>query len=106
MNFAKVFGGAIQRRTYPNTGLHLDQLAGAIGCSKETLKNAVRGQHNISSPLVAASIEFFARMGDHTFICELYPTAVTPLVQRSHKAERALAFVESFRDVLSEGAAA
>lgn len=106
MNFAKVFGRAVQRRTFPNTGLHLAQLAGAIGCSEETLKNAIRGQHNTSSRLVAASIDFFARMGDHTFIQELYPNAVTPLVQRSHKAERALAFVESFRDVLQEGAVA
>lgn len=106
MNFAKVFGRAVQRRTYPNTGLHLAQLAHAISCSEETLKNAIRAQHSTSSRIVASCIDYFTRCGDHTFIQELYPNAVTPLVQRTHKAERALAFVESFRDVLSEGAAA
>lgn len=106
-DFSKTFGEAVRRRTYPNTGLHLAQLAGAIGCHVETLKNAVRGQHNISSHLLAGCIDFFARSDDHTFLQELFPSAVTPLIQRAKRGERALAFVESFKDVFAgEGAAA
>lgn len=105
-DFAKVFAEALRKRLYPNTALHVSQLAYAIGCSGETLKNAMRGQHSTSSHYVASCIDYFARCGDVGFLCELYPNAVTPLVQRQKRAEKAIAFAESFQAFVQQGAAA
>lgn len=106
MNFQKDFGNAVRRRLYPNTNLRIEQLAHAMGCHAETLKNGIYGRNNMSSPLVANCIDYFARCGDVGFLCELYPNAVTPLVQRNKRAEKAIAFAESFQAFVQQGAVA
>lgn len=106
MNFSKNLGDATRRRLFPNTNLRIEQLAHAIGCHSETLKNGIYGRHNMSSPLVAALIDYFTRCGDHSFICEIYPNAVEPLIQRNKRAEKAIAFAESFQAFVQQGAAA
>ncbi len=104
-DFQNVLCEAVRKRVYPNTGLHVSQLAYAIGCSDETLKNLLRKQHALSSHYVAGLIDFFARHNDHNFICELYPNAVTPLVQKRREADRALELVNGLKE-LWQGAAA
>ena len=105
VNFKNVFGSAVRRRLHPNTNLRLEQLAGAINCHAETLKNAVREEHNMSSDYVAATVNFFVSQGDYSFIAEIYP-AVTPLVQRRKEDEQALQLVTGLRNLLNQGVAA
>lgn len=105
-DFGGLFTQALKRRLYPFTALRVDDLAYAIGGNGYTLRSWMRGQTCPSGPMLAACIDYFARCGDHTFLQELFPSAVVPLVQRNQKAERALAFVESFRDVLQGEAVA
>ena len=95
---------SLRRRLSPNTGLHIGQVAYAIGCSDETLKNTLRKQHALSSHYVAGLIDFFTRAGDYGFICDLYPNAVTPLVQRNREADQALELVKGLKTLI--GAAA
>lgn len=105
MNFKKAFGDSVRRRVWPNTPLRLEQLAAAIGCHPETMKNAIRGEHNTQSDYVAATVNFFVSQGDFQLIAELYPAA-TPLVQRRKQDEEALQLVNGLRNLLNQGVAA
>lgn len=97
---------AVRKRLFPNTGLHVSQLAYAIGCSDETLKNLLRKQHALSSHYVAGLIDFFARHSDHQFICELYPNACTPLVVRKREDDEAAAVGYALKKFMMSGAVA
>lgn len=103
--FVETFKSALRKRLYPHTALRIDDLAYALGVNGFTVRSWLRGENCPSGSMVSGCISFFARSGDPQFICELFPDAVTPLIQKNKKAERALAFVESFKDVF-EGAAA
>lgn len=105
MNFKKVFGNAVRRRLHPHTNLRIEQLAGAIGCHAETLKNTIREEHNMQSDYVAATVNFFVSQGDYSFIAEVFP-ATTPLVQRRKEDEQALQLVTGLRALLNQGVAA
>jgi hypothetical protein len=91
---------------FPNTNLTAKQLAAALNVSDDTIYHWMRAENTADGDNTGALIAFFASQQDHSFIAELFPEGVIPLVQRKQKAERALAFLEGFRDVLSEGAAA
>ncbi len=105
-DFQNVLCDAVRKRVFPNTGLHVAQLAYAIGCSDETLKNLLRKQHALSSHYVAGLIDFFARHNDHGFICELYPNACTPLVQRKREDDEAAAVGYALKKFMMSGAVA
>ena len=104
--FKKVFAEALRRRLHPNTGLHRDQFAYALGCHGETVKNWLRGESCPDGGAISAAINFFARSGDHAFLQELFPSACAPLVRRNERAEKAIAFAESFQAFVQQGAAA
>jgi len=105
MNFKKVFGEAVRRRCFPYTALRIEMLASAVGCHTETIKNAMRGEHNTQSDYVAGVINFFVSQGDYGFLAEIYPS-VTPLVQRRKEDEAALQLVSGLRTLLNQGVAA
>ena len=104
-NFKTRFVEALRKRLAPNTGLHADQLAGAIGRHGESVRNWLRGDCGISSEAVDAVIAFFMWQGDHAFIVEVYPQ-VTPLVQRKREADEALALVHGLRTLIQQTGAA
>jgi hypothetical protein len=104
--FKKRLSESLRRRMYPNTGLHPKQLASALGKSTDTIFHWLRAENTAEGDSIDGLIDFFVSQGDANFVVEIFP-GVTPLVQRNKKAERALAFVENFKDVFSgEGAAA
>lgn len=102
-DFQNLLCDAVRRRLHPNTGLHVSQLAYAIGCSDETLKNLLRKQHAMSSHLVAGLIDFFAQHNDHNFICELYPSAVIPFITRKREDEEAAAVGYALKKFMMNG---
>jgi hypothetical protein len=104
VNFSEIFKRALAKRLYPYTGLRKEVLCDAIGVHGMTLRSWLRGENAPSGPMVAACINFFTRTGDHTFIQELYPDAVTPLVQRKREADKALELVNGLKSLI--GAAA
>jgi hypothetical protein len=104
--FKKLFANALRRRLHPNTGLHRDQLAYALGVHAESVKNWLRGESCPDGGTVSACINFFARTGDHAFLQELFPDACAPFVQRQKRAEKAIAFAESFQAFVQMGATA
>lgn len=104
--FKKLFADALRRRLHPNTGLHRDQLAHALGMHGESVKNWLRGESCPGGGEVSACINYFARCGDHAFLQELFPDAVAPLIQRNKRAEKAIAFAESFQAFVQQGATA
>jgi transcriptional regulator with XRE-family HTH domain len=71
-DFYERFSDAIRRRLSPNTGLHLKQLAGAIGVSDDTLTRWSRGQTRITAEALGGLAEFFRRRGDQSLLGEIY----------------------------------
>lgn len=104
--FKKIFAEALRRRLYPNSGLQRDQFAYALGVHGETVKNWLRGESCPDGGALSAAINFFARVGDHAFLQELFPAACAPLVLKTKRAETAIAFAESFQAFVQSGAAA
>lgn len=100
--FMKRFTDALRRRLYPNTGLRVDDLAYALGMNGFTLRAWLRGESCPGGDAVDGCIDFFTRAGDHNFLQELYPKAVTPLIQRRKAADAALALVQSMKGVFRE----
>lgn len=96
-DFEKVLCDAVRKRIFPHTALTLPVLADGIGCHPETLKNALRQQHSLSSYLVAGLIGFFAKRGDPWFVAELYPEAVEPLVARAKEKDAAYELVRTMK---------
>lgn len=66
---------ALRCRLFPHTGLHVPQLAGAIGYSGDTVTRWWRGDTRISGEAVGALHEFFASRGDGGFLDEVYGIA-------------------------------
>lgn len=104
--FQKSFANALQRRLQPNTGLHREVFAHAVGVHGETVKNWLRGENCPDGGAVSASINYFVRCGDHAFLQELFPDACAPFVQRRKREEAAVRFAESFHDFIQTGAVA
>ena len=93
--FKKDFANALRRRLAPNTGLHAEQLAGALGCEGATVRNWLRGENEPASSTFAATIQFFFARGDAQFMAEVMP-GVTPLVQRPKRDEKAAEILRQF----------
>lgn len=102
--FKRRLAESLRKRMFPNTNLTAKQLASAIQVSDDTIYHWQRAENSADGENVGALVEFFTSQGDPSFVCELFP-GVVPLIQKNRKAERALAFVEGFRDVLVEAAA-
>lgn len=105
-SFKDRFKKALARRLYPHTALRPDALAGEVGVHGMTLRNWLRGECGASGEMIDACISYFTWRGDHAFICELYPHAVTPLVQRAKQNEKKAAVVDALQELWKEGAAA
>lgn len=105
--FKNTFADVLRRRLSPNTAVHVEQLAYAIGYEPATVRNWLRSSNEPSGAAVAARVHFFASQGDVEILTSLFP-GVAPLVQRKAKAERALQFMETLAQFApnAEGAAA
>lgn len=80
-SFSKRLNEAIRKRTWPNTGLRLSQLAQAIGCSPDTME---RYQYGLTR-MPAECVGPLCRLFGPSFIAEIYPEAAT-LTPRDRKA--------------------
>jgi hypothetical protein len=87
MPFARVIAEALRRRLHPNTGLHSDQLAFAIGMNGDTVRAWVRGHNVPNGEAISELLRFFYSAGDYGFAVELFGEAVTPLTQRARVRE-------------------
>lgn len=104
MKFKNTFGSALRERLAPNTGLHPKVLADAIGCDVQSVYNHMNARNAPDGAFLQAYIAFFAGRGDESFIVEVFP-GITPLIQRKHKADRAVKFMETLAE-FAQGAAA
>jgi transcriptional regulator with XRE-family HTH domain len=87
MPFARVIAEALRRRLHPNTGLHSDQLAHAIGMNGDTVRAWLRGHNVPNGEAISELLRFFYSAGDYSFAVELFGEAVTPLTQRARVRE-------------------
>jgi len=63
---------ALRRRLYPNTAVHLKQLAGAIGRAENTVARWWHGEHNITARDLHNIAEFLAKRGDRQFLLDVF----------------------------------
>ncbi len=101
--FKAKLADALRRRLQPNTGLHPDQLAGALGIHADTMRGWLRGHNAASGPMVSELLRFFYSTGDHGFAVELFGDAITPLA--GHAKAQALKALDEARQALIGGAA-
>lgn len=71
-SFTSRLAEAIRKRTYPNTALHLPQLAGAIGSDGRSLTRWIRGESKPFAEAVDELGKFFGNRGDKSFLQEVY----------------------------------
>lgn len=82
-NFKQRLADALRRRLHPNTGLHADQLAGAVGVHSDTMRGWLRGSNAASGPMVSELLRFFYATGDHNFAVEMFGDAIAPLANQA-----------------------
>jgi hypothetical protein len=97
--FKRKLADALRRRLHPNTALHVDQLAHAIGFSGETIRTWLRGENVPNGAAIGELMRFFYGCGDYGFAVEMFGDAVTPLTQRA-KVGEALEAIERAREAL------
>lgn len=106
MTFSEVFKTALTKRLHPYTGLRKDDLCYALGVHGMTVRSWMRGENAPSGPMVAAVIDFFARRGDPQFLQDLFPDAVTPLIQRKREDDEAAAVGYAIKKLMQGSIAA
>lgn len=106
MKFTELFSELLRRRLYPNSCIRMDDLAFAIGAHGMTVRSWLRGENSPSGPMMWATVNFFTRLGDHAFLAELFPDAVTPLIQRKREDEEAAAVGYALKKFMQSGAVA
>jgi len=73
-DFHDRFVEAIRRRIYPNTSLHLKQLAGEIGRSESSVTRWWRGDTRILAEDLERIALYFSARGDQSFVREIFLT--------------------------------
>jgi transcriptional regulator with XRE-family HTH domain len=71
-DFQTRFRDALRRRLYPQAGLHLKQVAAAIGRAENTVARWWRGETRILAEDVYSLAAFFASRGDRDFLPEIF----------------------------------
>lgn len=71
-DFHDRFVEAIRRRIYPNTALHLKQLAGEIGRSESSVTRWWRGETRILAEDLERIAVYFSQRGDRNFAREIF----------------------------------
>ena len=71
-DFAQRFIDAISRRTYPNTSLHVKQLAGIAGYSRDAFMAWFRGEARVPGDALDALVTYFDGTGDRAFLYEIF----------------------------------
>jgi hypothetical protein len=66
------FRDAIRRRAHPNTALHLQQIAGICGYSRNSFMRWWRGEARIPLEAMDALVKFFDSAGDRAFQFEVF----------------------------------
>jgi transcriptional regulator with XRE-family HTH domain len=97
--FNKIIAEALRRRLHPNTGLHSDQLAYALGMNGDTVRAWLRGHNTPNGEAVSELLRFFYASGDYGFAVELFGDAVTPLTKRARLRE-AVEAIERAKEAL------
>jgi hypothetical protein len=99
---SKLFSEALRRRLHPNTGLTVDQLAYSIGCNPMTLRGLMRGQGTPSAKVTWGCCNFFAKIGDSSWLPEIMPEATKPLQVKAEEADKAIKFTRAITSAFSE----
>jgi len=63
---------ALRKRLYPNSPLHLKEIAGGIGRSKNTVTRWWRGESRITADDLSRIAEYLERRGDRGFLEEVF----------------------------------
>lgn len=72
VGFSARLRDALSRRLYPNTSLHLKEIAGAIGRSPNTVTRWWRGETHATGEDLFRIAQFFRRRGDDDFLQEVF----------------------------------
>jgi hypothetical protein len=71
-DFQSRFREALRRRLYPNSALHLKEIAAAVGRSENTVARWWRGDTKIAGEDFYRLTEMFVRRGDRRFLSEVF----------------------------------
>jgi len=107
-DFQPRFEEALRRRLFPNTSLHLKEIAGAIGRSENTVARWWRGETHIAADDLYNIAQFLIRRGDDSFLRDIFAMMIgkKEADKSPNDALRALirAVVAEFREAVPAGA--
>jgi transcriptional regulator with XRE-family HTH domain len=93
-HFQKRFQDALRNRLFPNTAVHLKEIAGVIGRSENTVARWWRGETRVNGEDLDRIANFFAKKGDRKFLEELFGQ-IAPGSRSDSVEEKALALVRA-----------
>ncbi len=94
-DFQSDFQEALRRRLFPNTPVHLKQIAGAIGRSENTVTRWWRGETRIAGEDLCRIAQFFADRGDNGFLNEIFGRVFSRAESRLDDEERILSLIRA-----------
>ncbi len=103
-DFQSRFGAALQRRLYPNTRLHLKEIAGSIARSENTVARWWRGETRVLAEDVCRIAEFFHRRGDTRFLHDVFGDLLASDAALGASDENVLAVVRAVTAGMSDNA--
>jgi transcriptional regulator with XRE-family HTH domain len=94
-DFQTRFRDALRRRLYPHAGLHLKQIAAAIGRSENTVARWWRGETRVLAEDLYGLAAFFFARGDREFLSEIFAEFVPATTLSDDMASSVLALIRS-----------
>jgi transcriptional regulator with XRE-family HTH domain len=94
-DFQTRFREALRRRLYPQAGLHLKQVAAAIGRAENTVARWWRGETRILADDLYGLAAFFASRGDRDFLPEIFAELFPAASLSDDMTSSVLAFIRS-----------
>src|SRR5215469_13506173 len=91
--FQSRFQEALRRRLFPNTPLHLKQIAGAIGRSENTVTRWWRGETRIAGDDLFRIARYLVSRGDATFLNDIFQDLLPTDNSRIGGEEKALELI-------------
>ncbi|HUK61160.1 MAG TPA: hypothetical protein VLV50_18160 [Stellaceae bacterium] len=104
-DFQERFSEALRKRLYPNTNLHLKEIALAVGRAENTVARWWRGETRILGEDLGNLARFFHRRGDTKFLSELFGEFVAQDASPTFDEATAVALVRAVLSGKVEGRA-
>jgi transcriptional regulator with XRE-family HTH domain len=100
-DFQSKFQEALRRRLFPNSSLHLKQIAGAVARSENTVTRWWRGETRVTGDDLYRVAQFFADRGDIGFLQEVFDDLLPQEESRASNEENVLELIRSLMNRMS-----